>query len=494
MNFLTTYYRSSRRDPPLIASSKATAALTALLVGGVIGGAAAFGPLYAVVGLAAVALGYAILTSTTMGIITVFGIATLLPFGTLPFKAVITPTLLFLALAALFGVWILRHLAHSETYDLRLTPLGIPILGFLGFTLFSLVLGAHGLPNTGTLHNYLKFVLGVLFFFSLANCIRTDEQARFAIRGLIFAGGVSALIGLFLYALNDETALRLLIILGRVGYPTSGRVLRYVEDDPDGLERAIGTSVDPNSYGGMLALIIGIAATQLFTSRPVIRKDLLTAIVCVMMVALLLTFSRAALIGVVAGAMYLATVRYRRLWLAMIGAGGILVGVLISLGITEEVVQRFREGIQFQDQAQQMRLAEYQNALAIIKRYPIFGIGFGQAPEIDLVAGVSSIYLTIAERMGLVGLAAFLAIVGAWFLHSFQALSTLTEERSAWLLGTQAGLVAALAIGLVDHYFFNIEFSHMVVLFWGAMGIGSATQLLPPSPHTTEAHTVGANT
>ena len=34
-----------------------------------------------------------------------------------------------------------------------------------------------------------------------------------------------------------------------------------------------------------------------------------------------------------------------------------------------------------------------------------------------------------------------------------------------------AAIVAALAVGLADHYFFNIEFSHMVALFWGAIGL-----------------------
>ena len=29
-----------------------------------------------------------------------------------------------------------------------------------------------------------------------------------------------------------------------------------------------------------------------------------------------------------------------------------------------------------------------------------------------------------------------------------------------------------LAVGVLDHYFFNIEFSHMVALFWGCIGLG----------------------
>ncbi len=460
----------------------------ALLCGAIIGGAAAFGPLYVAAALVVLAAGYALLTSTTLGLVLVFAGMTLLPFATLPFKAIITPNLLTLALAGLFMVWGLRLLARSDTYELRLTPLGLPLLGFLGLTFFSLVRGANGVPDPLTMHNYAKFTLGVLLFFSVVNCVRTRTQARLAFGALILCGGGAALIGLVLYVLQDEVALRLLVTLGRIGYPTSGRVLRYVEDDPDGLERAIGTSVDPNSFGGMLALIIALSAAQLFAERPVLPRWLLGVAVAVMGGTLLLTFSRAALIGVIAAAMYLATLRYRRLWWAMIGAGVLAMVLLMGLGMAEDFIQRFREGVQFQDQAQQMRLAEFQNAINIIRRYPLFGIGFGQAPEIDLVAGVSSIYLTIAERMGLLGLAAFLALVAAWFVRSIREARRVDEERAAWLLGTQAGLVAALAVGLADHYFFNIEFSHMVALFWGCAGLGAAVLEQPAEPAQPDNH------
>lgn len=466
----------------LVLTPPATAIL-AVLLGAVVGGAAAFGPLYVAAALVALGAGLALLTSTSLGLAVVVLVMLLLPFGALPFQAVITPTLLSLALAGLLGVWLLRLLAQGEHYTLRLTPLGLPILGFLGLTFFSLFLGARGLPDTTTLHNYAKFVLGVLLYFSVVNCILDRDQARFFIRALILAGGAAALLGLVLLVLNDELALQLLTALGRLGYPTSGRVLRYVEDDPSGLERAIGTSVDPNAFGGMLALILVLAAAQLFAPRPVLKRWVLLGVTGAMGLAVLLTFSRAALFGVFFAAIYLATVKYRRLWWGLIGAGVLGLGLMLTLGIGDAFVARITEGVQFQDQAQQMRLAEYQNAVNIIARYPVFGIGFGQAPEIDLVAGVSSIYLTIGQRMGLVGLTAFLALVAAWIWLTLERLPALDEERAAWLLGTQAGMVAALSIGLADHYFFNIEFSHMVALFWCSMGLGMAVIYLDePEP------------
>ncbi len=470
--------------------SPPVAALLAVAGGALIGGLAAFGPLSILAGLLATGVGLALLSSTRAGLTVVIALLALLPFGTLPFNIGITPSLLSLALTGLMVVWVLRLLARSDRYTLRLSPLGLPLLGFLGFTAFSLILGARGLPDTFTLHNYAKFVLGVLLFFSLVNCITTMQHARFVLRVLMLAGSAAGALGVLLVALPDTLALQLLVALGRIGYPTSGRVLRYVEDDPDGLERAIATSVDPNAFGGMLALILAITAAQLFANRPVLPRWWLVGLSGMMGVAILITFSRAALFGVIFAAIYLATVRYRRLWWGMLAAGAVALILIVTLGIGDAFVQRVTEGIQFQDQAQQMRLAEYQNAINIIARYPVFGIGFGQAPEIDLTAGVSSIYLAIGQRMGLVGLAAFLALVAAWFAMTWHAVPRLDDERVAWVLGIQAGIVAALAVGLADHYFFNIEFPHMGALFWGSIGLGMAVIGLDDAPTTpSAAHT-----
>src|SRR5262249_35014659 len=132
-----------------------------------------------------------------------------------------------------------------------------------------------------------------------------------------------------------------------------------------------------------------------------------------------------------------------------------------------------------------MRLAEYRNALDIIGRYPAFGVGFGTAGELDLTTGVSSVYLTVAERAGLFSPVLFLIIVVIFFANHTPAI--VTSRRQApprgspgdeeWstldtaLLGGTAATLGALLVGLVDHYYFNIEFPHMAALLWLVMAI-----------------------
>ena len=62
--------------------------------------------------------------------------------------------------------------------------------------------------------------------------------------------------------------------------------------------------------------------------------------------------------------------------------------------------QRLLEGFSGQDLATQMRFGEYKDALILIERYPLFGVGFTGTPDMDIYLGVSMLYLIIAENMG----------------------------------------------------------------------------------------------
>ena len=256
------------RDKPALAT--VALVLISLMLGIGAGAAVSFGPFWlGFAALFALLAGLALLRSVDLGLLAVFGAALLLPFGALPFTLAVTPTFLELALIALLGVTTLRVLAVPEL-DVRMSALGGPLLGWIGLTVFALVLGAGGLPDNLTLHNYVKFILGVLLFFAVLNIVRTREQMRFTMRWLVLGGAAAALIGLGLYALNDATALRLLTALGRFGYPTSGRVLRYVPDDPDGVwpSRVVRDLVEriesPDLEKG---LVLGLRNSRGVTSR-----------------------------------------------------------------------------------------------------------------------------------------------------------------------------------------------------------------------------------
>ena len=89
-------------------------------------------------------------------------------------------------------------------------------------------------------------------------------------RALILFGALAALIGIALYMIPDDTAMRLLSALRPFGYPEGSGVLRYVLDDPANLQRATGLWIDPNAFGGFLLVPVAAALCSRLAAPPAI--------------------------------------------------------------------------------------------------------------------------------------------------------------------------------------------------------------------------------
>lgn len=116
------------------------------LVGGLLLGAAGglavatLGPLLPLLLLGAAAGAALVLVEPRWGLLGALGVIALLPYGTLPFKVGLTPTLLSLAILATGAVFALRLLLRREERFVA-TLLDGPLLLFLVVTLFAFVLG-----------------------------------------------------------------------------------------------------------------------------------------------------------------------------------------------------------------------------------------------------------------------------------------------------------------------------------------------------------------
>lgn len=357
---------------------------------------------------------------------------------------------------------------------------------FLLLACASFVAGlAHAYLDQYVLRHFVEILLSVSLFFVVVNCVTTEKQLRTLITVIILAGFGAACLGIVLYYLPSDWSARLLSALGRFGYPTGAGVLRYVEDNPDLAQRAISTSTDPNVLGGLLILVATLTAAQLFDRRPVLPRQMIGIMVVLDAFCLYLTYSRGSMAGLLAGLGVLAVVRYRRL-LPALAAGGLL---LLLLPQTQDYVQHFIEGLQFQDLATLMRLGEYKDALILISRYPWIGVGFVGTPEASLYIGVSNVYLLIAEEMGLIGLSAFLLIIVVFFRQVWLAWPAIRSQSGleAILLGLTAALAGILVAGLFDHYFFNLVFPHSVAIFWLYVGLAMVAVRLGTEPQGTDS-------
>jgi hypothetical protein len=437
---------------------------------------AVLGPLLAIAAGLGLVAAYLALRSPRWGLTFVILVAALLPFATFPFRLGFKPTFLDVALAAFVFVWAVGLLTGRERRFVG-SPMGLAVAVFLFLALFAFALGAaNARPSVTTIRRFAEIALGILLFFVVINVIRQQEDLEWAGRVLMLAGTGAALIGVAFYVIPEEWTVRILNALGRFDYPGGYGALRYIEDDPENAMRAIGTAIDPNTFGGMLILFSALLAPQLFAPRPLFRRWLVAAMFGVAVLCLYLTYSRSAMLGLATAIAFIALLRYRKLLL--LGVVGLL--LLLLLPQTQEYVARFVAGIQGQDLATQMRFGEYRDALRLISRYPVFGVGFSGVPDIDLYLGVSSVYLLMAENMGLVGLLAFLLAMSVFFVMVLRtARAGLHDDRrEALLLGLSGAVAGVLVSGVLDHYLFNLAYPHMVSLFWIYVGLAVATILI----------------
>ena len=443
------------------------------------------GPLIAVGGLLALAAALWALTNLEVGLWGTIGIVTLLPFAALPVKIVFTPNFVDLTLLAVVAVYALQWMT-GQRRRLRLTPAHLPIAVFLALAVFSFVAGMNNGPLTSNLlRQFGELLLNIGLTFVIVDYVDSYTKLARLVRVILLGGTAAAALGIGLYLLPADLSERLLSALAVFGYPAGG-VLRYIEDNPENAQRAIATSVDPNFLGGLLAMVGGLLAPQLLTRRPVLWNRWLTAgAFGVVVSCLLLTFSRGAMAALGLAMLAIAVVRYRRL-LWVLAAVAV---VILLLPATRDYVSHFAAGLQGEDLATQMRLGEYKDAFILIGRYPVLGVGFAGAPEIDIYLGVSSAYLLIAEQMGLVGLSAFLLVIGTVLVWSFRQRHAIYragvgagEGLPAQWLGLLAGLIAALAVGVVDHYFFRLSFQSAGTLFWLYVGLLLAATRLGSRP------------
>ena len=261
----------------------------------------------------------------------------------------------------------------------------------------------------------------------------TPSRARFVTMLIITAGAVSAAIGIVQYSILQ--------------FDTLGR-------------RPEGTLTHYMTYSGELMLIICVAASQLVFAR---RGRAWAALVMpALVVALVVTFTRNAWVGVLAGTALLFALRDLRL-VALLPVVVALVFAFAPERITDRMVSMF----DLRDPSNRDRLAMTRTAGSIIRDRPLTGVGPNMIPRVyteyrdrdaynETSPHLHNVPLQIAAERGLPALAAWL-----WFVAAV-ATALLRQFRRGVEIPLAAGglaaLVAMLTAGLFEHNFGDSEF------------------------------------
>ena len=445
----------------------------ALLVGLMIGVSAGLiglllavgGPLIAAGALFGLLAALYLLTDLSAALYGMVLIVAVVPFAAFPFKVGFTPTFLDAGMAAFLLVYAAQWMTGKRR-GFRLTPIHGLVAIYMGWLIFSFLLGLNwARPTSADLRQFAEMLLSISLVFILGDVLRDTRALRRFALVLLLALTAQSVISLTLYAMPDDTAERTLVRLARFGYPDGG-VIRYIEDNPDLDERAISTWVDPNALGGFLTVLGVFMAPQIFARQPILRQRwLLIGLLGLAAIAVVLTYSRASLLAAGLGLAFIGLHRGYRRFLLLLALAALAIFVLPQ---TQGVVERLLEAFTGSDLATQMRIGEYGDAFELIQRYPIAGVGFTGTPSIDLYTDVASMYLIMANQIGLVGVGLFALTMGGVLVYGrrmWPAASEITGQR-ALHLGAHAALLAALVSATADHYFFRTDFHASNTLFW----------------------------
>lgn len=212
--------------------------------------------------------------------------------------------------------------------------------------------------------------------------------------------------------------------------------------------RATGTFILPGELAGYLIVLIPIAyAVGVITNTTALRA-LSFAVLLASVVALAMTFSRAGWMGGAAAVALLIAARTRKPAIAAAVVAGGAVAIALLFNAHHDPSEDYT------------RLSIWQASVAIIDRFPLFGVGpfdfsrlyaVVRAPDGDATAfHAHSLYLTFFAELGLAG-----AVALGWAIARFVAelrrrLQVSAPPAALLACAVAAGLAGVAVQGLID--------------------------------------------
>jgi len=201
---------------------------------------------------------------------------------------------------------------------------------------------------------------------------------------------------------------------------------------------------DPNIYGRYLSLVAVVAMSALLWARERKTLALLTALIAVLWIGLVPTFSQSSFAALLAGLVVLAALRWSLKWTAIAAVGGVVLTMLIVTLAGSFSFDRINI-----DTSGRANLVS--GGVHLFTQRPIYGYGSGSFPKAyrkhvkTRKAPVSVSHtepITVAAEQGFIGLALYAALVvtALWTMSAGlrPSLSRLAAPRPGGAIGGPA--------------------------------------------------------
>jgi len=329
---------------------------------------------------------------------------------------------------------------------------------------------------------------GLLLYVLVANAVRSPAMLRRVIWALLIAGGTMGAISVWQEATHayHQTLLGFAQVNDaafKVGDTVNGKLLR---------PRLSGPIGEQNRYGQILLVLVPLAVSRIRAERRLVLRALAAALTVLILAGIVLSFSRGAAVALAVVAVAMLVIGFVRLRHLL--ATAVVLAVLVTFVVPDYALRVRSLGAantatavdSRADAAIRGRATENLAALETFRDHPLLGAGPGgffrrysqeEANKLglrflDKNRRAHNMYLEIAADTGVVGLAAFLAIIAVTVVQLWRAARLWAAlGREDLVVLAQAFLLALLAY-MASAAFLQLSYQRY---FWFLLALGNAT-------------------
>lgn len=411
-----------------------------------------FSPIAIIAGVAALILAYIILLSPEFGVI---------------FSLFATPFLLLLHSPTILLCLIVLYTAFSFLIKLirgkRVIRFDLLDFFVAAFAVLMLAGGLVSVGGRGSLLPAMVYTCLLLGYFLTVNLMNTAEWLHRAVGALMASSFIVAVWG---------------IAEQFFGAPEGSWLDTNMFADIR--IRVASAFENPNMLGEYLILLIPMAVARLLLSKSASKAAVRLSALAALLLCLVLTWSRGAWLGLIAGLLLFFLIYSKKTLSALIM--GCFALPFLPLFLPQTVWHRLSSIGNLADTSSSYRLSIWRGVVRMLRDYSVSGIGVGEAAFEKIYGGYQlpgiaaphshHLYLQLLAEIGVFGLLIFLALLFFFAQSSFNHLGT-TENKASRLLAAAAlsGVFGALIQGFTDYVWYNYR---VYFIFWAIIGIAAA--------------------
>jgi O-antigen ligase len=301
--------------------------------------------------------------------------------------------------------------------------------------------------------------LMLAFFFVVTRTINSRYKLYLLIALLIISASLTSLYGVYQYVGGSAT--------------TEAWVDTTMFED---IQSRVGSTFsNPNILGEYLIMMIPLALSLLWYRKKLVYKGIFVAIIGLLGLCIVLTFSRGAWLGLMVALVGFSVIKDKRLFVLCIIALFIAPFVL-----PPSVMHRFTSIGNLADTSSSYRMSILLGSLRMAQDFWITGIGLGSLafkaiyPKYSLAAAYAlhshNVYIQVILEMGIAGAFMFMLIILV-FVRATLARQSKGKDifLSTVMLAACAGVIGYLVQGLVENIWYNYR---ILQTFWVVLALG----------------------